>query len=61
MAKGSEIPKTDSAEIEILITRLKENKLEQRDVELIERLLRTVLSWSISCSGRIFRSNGCER
>jgi hypothetical protein len=43
MAKGPEIPKTDSAEIEILIARLKENKLEQRDVELIERLLRTVL------------------
>jgi hypothetical protein len=43
MAKGSEIPKTDSAEIEILIARLKQNKLEQRDVELIERLLRTVL------------------
>jgi hypothetical protein len=43
MAKGPEIPKTDSAEIEILIERLKENKLEQRDVELIERLLRTVL------------------
>jgi len=43
MAKGPEIPKTDSAEIEILIERLKHNKLEQRDVELIERLLRTVL------------------
>jgi hypothetical protein len=44
MAKGPEIPKTDSAEIEILIERLKQNKLEQRDVELIERLLRTVLT-----------------
>jgi hypothetical protein len=44
MAKGSEIPKTDSAEIEILIERLKQNKLEQRDVELIERLLRTVMA-----------------
>jgi hypothetical protein len=43
MAKGPEIPKTDSAEIEILITRLKKNKLEQRDVELIGRLLRTVM------------------
>jgi hypothetical protein len=43
MAKGPEVPKTDSAEIEILIERLKENKLEQRDVELIERLLRTVM------------------
>ena len=43
MAKGPEIPKTDSAEIEILIERLKQNKLEQRDVELIERLLRTAL------------------
>jgi hypothetical protein len=43
MAKGPEIPKTDSAEIEILIERLKQNKLERRDVELIERLLRTVM------------------
>jgi hypothetical protein len=43
MAKGPEIPQTDSAEIEILIEHLKQNKLEQRDVELIERLLRTVL------------------
>ena len=43
MAKGPEIPTTDSAEIEILIERLKQNKLERRDVELIERLLRTVL------------------
>jgi hypothetical protein len=43
MAKGPELPKTDSAEIEILIERLRHNKLEQRDVELIERLLRTVL------------------
>jgi hypothetical protein len=42
MAKGPEIPKTDSAEIEILIEGLKQNKLERRDVELIERLLRTV-------------------
>jgi hypothetical protein len=41
--QGPEIPKTDSAEIEILIARLKENNLEQRDVELIERPLRTVL------------------
>ena len=44
MAKGPEIPTTDSAEIEILIERLKQNKLERRDVELIERLLRTVLA-----------------
>ncbi len=40
MAKGPEIPKTDSAEIEILIERLKQNKLEQRDVELIDRSIR---------------------
>jgi len=44
MAKGPEIPKTDSAEIEILIERLKQNRLEQRDVELIELLLRTVMA-----------------
>lgn len=43
MAKGPETSQTDSAEIEILIERLKQNKLEQRDVELIERLLRMVL------------------
>jgi uncharacterized protein YacL len=43
MAKGPELAQTDSAEIGILIERLKQNKLEQRDVELIERLLRTVL------------------
>jgi hypothetical protein len=43
MAKGPEIPKTDPAEIEILFDRLKQNKLEQRDVKLIERLLRTVM------------------
>jgi hypothetical protein len=44
MAKGPEIPKTDSSEIEILIERLKQNRLEQRDVELIELLLRTVMA-----------------
>jgi len=43
MAKAPEIPQTDPAEIEILIERLKDNKLEKRDVELIERLLRTVM------------------
>jgi hypothetical protein len=43
MAKDPEIPQTDPAEIEILIERLKDNKLEKRDVELIERLLRTVM------------------
>jgi hypothetical protein len=32
MAKGPELSKTDSDEIEILIERLKHNKLEQRDV-----------------------------
>jgi hypothetical protein len=44
MAKGEEIPKTNRAEIEILIERVKQHKLEPRDVELIERLLRTVVS-----------------
>jgi hypothetical protein len=44
MAKGPEIPKTDSAEIEILIEHHKQNRLEQRDVELIELLLRTVMA-----------------
>jgi hypothetical protein len=29
MAKGPEIPKSDSAEIEILVERFKENKLER--------------------------------
>jgi len=44
MAKGEKIPKTNRAEIEILIERVKQNQLEPGDVELIERLLRTVVS-----------------
>jgi transposase len=43
MAKGEEIPKTNPAEIEAVIARVKQSNIEQRDVELIERLLRTVL------------------
>jgi len=43
MRKGEEIPKTNPAEIEAAIARVKQSNIEQRDVELIERLLRTVL------------------
>lgn len=43
MAKGEEIPKTNPTEIEALIARVRQSNIEQRDVELIERLLRTVL------------------
>src|SRR5262249_30117773 len=41
--KGKEIQKTTPAEIEAAIDRVKQSNIEQRDVELIERLLRTVL------------------
>ncbi len=38
MGKGEEIPKTNPAEIEAVIARVKQSNIEQRDVELIERL-----------------------
>lgn len=44
MAKRDDIPKTDPSEIEALIQRLKQSNLESRDAQLIERLLRLVLS-----------------
>jgi hypothetical protein len=44
MAKREEIPTTDSRQIEQLIERLQQGKLEQRDTQLLERLLRTFLS-----------------
>jgi hypothetical protein len=44
MAKRDDIPKTDPSEIEALILRLKQSKLEPRDAQLAERLLRLVLS-----------------
>jgi hypothetical protein len=44
MAKGDDIPKTDPAEIERLIERLKQSNLNPRDLDLVERLLRMVLS-----------------
>ena len=43
MAKGEEIPKTDPAEIEAVIEPLKQSNIGRGDVELIERLLRTVM------------------
>src|SRR2546422_10558461 len=43
MADAGKIPKIDPAEVEILIERVKQNKLEEREVELIARLLRTLL------------------
>ncbi len=44
MAKREEIPTTDSEQIEQLIERLQQGKLEQSDTRLLERLLRTFLS-----------------
>jgi hypothetical protein len=44
MAKQDDIPKTDPSEIESLIRRLKQSNLEPHDTQLIERLLRLVLS-----------------
>lgn len=44
MARDEQIPKTDAAEIERVIERLRESNLEKKDQELVERLLRTVLT-----------------
>ena len=44
MAKRDDIPKTDPSKIEALIQRLKQSNLEPRDAQLVERLLRLVLS-----------------
>jgi transposase len=44
MAKHDDIPKTDPSEIEALIGRLKQSNIEPRDAQLVERLLRLVLS-----------------
>ncbi|HEY6403872.1 MAG TPA: transposase [Blastocatellia bacterium] len=44
MANRDDIPKTDPSEIEALIQRLKQSNLEPRDAQLVERLLRLVLS-----------------
>jgi transposase len=43
MAKEPQIPKTNPDEIEALIERLEQHKLDRRDEELIKRLLRFVL------------------
>ena len=42
-AKGKRFRKPIPPEIEAVIARVKQSNIEQRDVELIERLLRTVL------------------
>jgi DNA-directed RNA polymerase sigma subunit (sigma70/sigma32) len=44
MAKLDDTPKTDPSEIEALIQRLNQSNLEPRDAQLVERLLRLVLS-----------------
>jgi transposase len=44
MAKHDDVPKTDPAEIEQLIERLKQSNVEPRDLALVERLLRMVLT-----------------
>ena len=43
MAEAEKIPKIDPAEVEILIERVKQNMLEEREAELIAGLLRTLL------------------
>ena len=43
MAEAEKIPKIDPAEVEILIERVKQNKLEEREAELIAGLLRSLL------------------
>ena len=44
MTKRDDIPKTDPSEIEALIQRLKQSNIKPRDAQLVERLLRLVLS-----------------
>ena len=44
MSKTDEIPTTNPDEIEALIQKLKDGKLDKKDAQLIERLLRTFLS-----------------
>jgi transposase len=44
MAKHDDIPTTSPAEIEALIERVKQSQLAPRDAQLVERLLRLVLS-----------------
>lgn len=44
MARQDDIPKTDPSEIEALIERVKRSGIEPRDAQLVERLLRLVLS-----------------
>lgn len=44
MARQDDIPKTDPSEIEALIERVKRSGMEPRDAQLVERLLRLVLS-----------------
>jgi hypothetical protein len=43
MAESEKIPKIDPAEVETLITRVKQSNLEKREAELITGLLRTLL------------------
>jgi chorismate mutase len=44
MAKHPDIPKTDPAELEAVIERLKQSNIEPHDAQLVERLMRLVLS-----------------
>jgi transposase len=44
MAKQDDLPKTNPSEIEALIERVKRSGLEPRDAQLVERLLRLLLS-----------------
>jgi hypothetical protein len=44
MARRDDIPKTDPSEIEALVQRLRHSNIEPHDAQLVERLLRLVLS-----------------
>jgi hypothetical protein len=44
MAKHDDIPKTEPAEIERLIERLKQHKSEPGDLDLVERFLQMALT-----------------
>jgi len=46
MAEEEEIPKINPAEVEILIERVKQNNLDEREAELVARLLRALLYFS---------------
>jgi hypothetical protein len=55
MAKRPDIPKTDPAELEALIEPLKQFNIEPRDAQLVERLMRLVLSMALLLQRKTLR------